>query len=199
MEYVFEDARVFRTKRDIKKTFIELLLDRKDFQKISVKEITALSHYNRSTFYDHFKDKDDLLNHVMEDILHGFMMSFKKSYPHKHSYYLNELSENNITFFNYIIEERELFCFLFFNSKHFGFQERLLEVIEHDLLSEIVFPEIKVKNIDKNLFLKMKAHIIFSHISFWIESNFKYSISYMNEQLLKNLTFTPNRVELKHK
>lgn len=199
MEHNFEDARVFRTKRDIKQTFIELLLDGKDFNKINVKEITALSHYNRSTFYDHFKDKNDLLHHVIEDVLDGFMMSFERANPNEHSYNLSELSQSTIKFFDYIIEERALFSFLFLNSKVFGFQERLLGVIEHDLLTEIVFPEIEIWNIDKNLFLKMKAHIIFSHISFWIEGDFKHSIVYMNEQLLKNLTFIPQKVEYKQK
>lgn len=195
MEQSFEDARVFRTKRDIKNIFIELLLKRGDLRKIHVKEITALSHYNRSTFYAHFIDKQDLLQQVMNDILDGFKNSFKKSYPDGVSYSLKQLSKSTIKFFDYIADERELFSFFFLNSKIFGFQEQLLNVIEKDLLTEIVFPEIEIQNIDKDLFLKMKAHIIFSHISFWIEQNFDDTIDYMNEQLLKNLTFMPDRIE----
>lgn len=195
MEQSFEDARVFRTKRDIKSVFIELLLKRGDLRKIHVKEITALSHYNRSTFYDHFIDKQDLLQQVMNDILKGFKNSFKVSYPDEKSYSLKMLSKSTIKFFDYISDERKLFSFFFLNSNIFGFQEQLLNVIEKDLLTEIVFPEIEIQNINKDLFLKMKAHIIFSHISFWIEQNFEHTTDYMNEQLLKNLTFMPDRIE----
>lgn len=166
MEQSFEDARVFRTKRDIKSIFIELLLKRGDLRKIHVKEITALSHYNRSTFYDHFIDKQDLLQQIMNDILKGFKNSFKVSYPDEKSYSLKMLSKSTIKFFDYISDERKLFSFFFLNSNIFGFQEQLLNVIEKDLLTEIVFPEIEIQNINKDLFLKMKAHIIFSHISF---------------------------------
>lgn len=199
MEQNFEDARVFRTKRDIKRTFIKLLLDGKDFNKISVKDITEISHYNRSTFYDHFKDKNNLLDYVVEDVLDGFMMSFKNGYPNEQPYNLSEVSQSTIKFFDYILENKALFSFLFLNSKVFGFKERLLEVIENDLLTEIIFPEIELRNMDKKLFVKMKAHIILSHISFWIEEDFQQSIVYMNEQLLKNLTFIPQKIELKQK
>lgn len=199
MEHAFEDARVYRTKRDIKTTFINLLLERKDLNKIHVKEITKLSHYNRSTFYAHFIDKHDLLNQIMEELLHGFKMSFKESYPKDRSYSIDKMSKTAIQFFGYILRERQLFSFLFLNSKTFGFKDRLLDVLEKDLLTELVFPEIEVRNVDKNLFLKMKAHMIFSHISFWIEQDFEHSIDYMNEQLLNNLTFMPNRVELSRK
>lgn len=54
------DLRVIKTKKLIKKTFYELL-DEEDFDKVNVKQICEKSMIGRSTFYQHFDDKYDLL------------------------------------------------------------------------------------------------------------------------------------------
>ena len=43
---------------------LKQLARKKPFDKISVSDITAVSGYNRQTFYYHFQDKYELLNWV---------------------------------------------------------------------------------------------------------------------------------------
>lgn len=46
----------FKTKSLIKKTFIELLGEKKELSKISVTELVKRANINRSTFYSHYND-----------------------------------------------------------------------------------------------------------------------------------------------
>jgi AcrR family transcriptional regulator len=54
------DPRIQRTRRILRDS-LEKLLERKDFDDISVGEIAAAAGVNRATFYDHYPDKFQLL------------------------------------------------------------------------------------------------------------------------------------------
>lgn len=54
------DRRVRRTRAQLHRALIELMLER-DYARISVRDILDRADVGRSTFYTHFRDKDDLL------------------------------------------------------------------------------------------------------------------------------------------
>jgi AcrR family transcriptional regulator len=58
------DPRVLRTRKLIMDAFIELSM-KKDFNDITIKDITTAATVNRATFYYHFVDKYDLLEKVL--------------------------------------------------------------------------------------------------------------------------------------
>lgn len=58
-----EDLRVIRTKKMIFTAFIELIQE-KSYSAITVQDISDRAMINRSTFYSHFKDKQDVLDQV---------------------------------------------------------------------------------------------------------------------------------------
>jgi AcrR family transcriptional regulator len=59
-----EDVRIFKTKRTIEAAFIKLL-QKKDFDSITIKNICETSLTSRSTFYSHYVDKYDLLEGIV--------------------------------------------------------------------------------------------------------------------------------------
>lgn len=59
-----------KTKKLIEETLVKLMSE-KDFDKISVKDITDELDINRGTFYLHFEDKYDLLEQMENEILEG--------------------------------------------------------------------------------------------------------------------------------
>ena len=61
-----EDIRTTRTKRKIKKAFLELLKER-TYEHITVSDISSLAGVNRVTFYTHYIDKACLLADIMDD------------------------------------------------------------------------------------------------------------------------------------
>jgi AcrR family transcriptional regulator len=54
------DRRVQRTRRLLHKAFMSLILEKK-YESITVQEILDRADVGRSTFYMHFRDKDELL------------------------------------------------------------------------------------------------------------------------------------------
>lgn len=59
-----EDARVIRTKRDLADALVELLAE-KNFDDLSVKDISDKALIAKNTFYNNFADKNELLSFVM--------------------------------------------------------------------------------------------------------------------------------------
>lgn len=62
-----EDLRVRRTRKLIQQAFIELTVE-KGFAALTIRDITERAMINRSTFYHHYLDKNDLLEQYMNEI-----------------------------------------------------------------------------------------------------------------------------------
>lgn len=63
-----DDLRIRKTKAAIKDALYELTQE-KTYQEISVMDIAQRAMINRSTFYLHYKDKDDLLDALAQEVL----------------------------------------------------------------------------------------------------------------------------------
>ena len=61
------DKRVLKTKKNLYDGLLEVMKD-KTFEDIKVSNICEKAMTNRSTFYDHFSDKYELLSSLMEDL-----------------------------------------------------------------------------------------------------------------------------------
>lgn len=62
------DPRVHRSRAMLRDALLGLMRER-GFDAISVQDITERAQLNRSTFYLHYRDKDELLTHVMRDMI----------------------------------------------------------------------------------------------------------------------------------
>src|SRR5690606_13864456 len=60
------DPRILRTRKLIMDAFIELT-KKKDFNDITIGDITSAATINRATFYNHFIDKYDLLEKALSE------------------------------------------------------------------------------------------------------------------------------------
>lgn len=62
-----EDPRIIRTRQNIIESF-NRLIQKKNFQDISISDITKEAEINRSTFYYHFLDKYDLKDNIQREV-----------------------------------------------------------------------------------------------------------------------------------
>lgn len=62
------DLRVIKTKTHIKEVFWELI-EKYDYEKVTVTEIAEKAMINRKTFYLHYETKDALLDEFIQDAL----------------------------------------------------------------------------------------------------------------------------------
>mgnify|MGYP002523502264 CR=1 FL=1 len=77
-----EDGRIIRSKRDLANALIELLQE-KNYDDIGIKEITDKARVSKNTFYNNFKDKNELLGFVFqryEDALFEEIRPLRKSF-----------------------------------------------------------------------------------------------------------------------
>ena len=62
-----EDLRIRKTKANLYRSLLQLM-EEKPFEEIKVIDICKSSMINRSTFYDHFNDKYELLASLINDL-----------------------------------------------------------------------------------------------------------------------------------
>lgn len=69
MKKIKLDRRVQRTRQILKDALVALILE-KGYQKITIQDIIDRANVGRSTFYSHFRDKDDLLFSGFDELAH---------------------------------------------------------------------------------------------------------------------------------
>lgn len=72
-----EDKRVVKTKKNLKNTFVSLLLT-KPFDKVTIKELCEASNTSRITFYAHYKDKYDLMEDISKDMVEEAKLEYRR-------------------------------------------------------------------------------------------------------------------------
>ncbi|MGW0250243.1 TetR/AcrR family transcriptional regulator [Nocardia goodfellowii] len=75
------DRRVRRTRQLLHRALIELMLER-GYDRITVRDILERADVGRSTFYAHFRDKDDLLVVSSTEFLRGAIAAARRSAAH---------------------------------------------------------------------------------------------------------------------
>jgi AcrR family transcriptional regulator len=125
------DPRILRTRKLIMESFIELS-GKKDFKDITIKDITTEAMINRATFYYHFKDKYDLLEKVLSEVL-LINLNYKAYEEHE----LNE--EAIVSIFTAITNFQKSLS----NRCHSGYEDTIARIIRDQL--EVIFYKMLVK------------------------------------------------------
>lgn len=116
------DRRIKYTKKVIRDTFINLLLE-KDIKKITVSEICQLSDINRATFYRYYLDVYDLLDKIEEE----FVNELKNAIPtnNENFYSVSSFSKELL---NVFLSNKELVKILFNTNNNVYFLNDILEL-----------------------------------------------------------------------
>lgn len=109
-----EDLRIIKTKKNLYEGLLKLLRE-KPFEEIKVSDICSVSLINRSTFYDHFSDKYELLGTLIKDLEKELeqKLSENKTATGLREYYINMIKllldhvSENITTYESIIKKNK--------------------------------------------------------------------------------------------
>lgn len=119
-----EDPRAIRTRKLLIDAF-QQLIRMKNFEQITVKDITELATVNRATFYAHFVDKFEMLDEVLGQQLKEIMTT--------HFTCHSQLNEETIQqMFSSIIDvhqQLETSCRRGYNSLHTVIEEKVKEML----------------------------------------------------------------------
>ena len=108
MDTQIESRSSRRTKNLFKKALISLT-ETESYSIITVKEIVNEADYNRSTFYKHYLDKEDLLGDLIQDIILGLEKSVEVSFK-KYAYdEMAHLKKQDLKLFDFIYQNKRVF------------------------------------------------------------------------------------------
>ncbi|MFN2189796.1 MAG: TetR/AcrR family transcriptional regulator [Candidatus Promineifilaceae bacterium] len=92
------DKRIIRTRQQLTEAFFEAL-EEKGFQNMTVQDITDKAGVNRATFYDHYEDKTDLFNSIID---HTFQQKLDNKIPAVAEFNLTNLKVLILAVFEYL-------------------------------------------------------------------------------------------------
>ncbi|CAK1223320.1 TetR/AcrR family transcriptional regulator [Fructobacillus evanidus] len=119
------DARYTKADAAIRATFLEILAH-KDFHKISVQEIIKQANINRSTFYAHFLDKDDLMETIQMDLLEETMGALPSL--NIENFDVSEIFQHRAEFLvQKLYEQKDLAALLLSKHAEHSFENRMVE------------------------------------------------------------------------
>lgn len=165
-----------------------LLLEKKDYEFITVTEVCKKAGVNRSTFYLHYESMDDLLYETLDMINKNFHQTFDNKMLDIDKMNKNELylitDEYLIPYLNYIKENNKIYKLI--HDKPYIFKKQIT--------FELLYKELFSKILDKYNVSKVEQEYIFAYFSFglvsiiqkWIEKDCADDI-YMIANIMKKV------------
>ncbi|SDZ53607.1 DNA-binding transcriptional regulator, AcrR family [Evansella caseinilytica] len=183
------NRRVRRTKRILKRAFIDLLHE-KNYNSISVKDIVEKADYNRSTFYFHYKYKEELVEELNESLLEGLINGFFKNDNSEG----HNITETNIAIFHYILNKKEFFVLWKTSEAIPHIQEVFIQKFTRVFKKELATSTRINKAIDTDIYVVFIAYGLLGLILDWIKRDFSDTPEYMRKQLVYFLNQHPIKI-----
>nr|WP_315024214.1 TetR/AcrR family transcriptional regulator [uncultured Aminipila sp.] len=165
------DLRVVKNKKHIKEAFLELI-QKYDYEKITVTELAEKAMINRKTFYLHYETKDALLDEIIQDGLKIMLKNtrYPDLMPNK-DYHLGSVENDMICILKNISSDKPLFKLLFSNNE---MQKQAKSIIKDRLIS-IVADNLSINShIPKDLFSLSITAAAMEMFRWWLDQE-KYS------------------------
>lgn len=167
------DKREEKTLNAIHKAFTKLISE-KDYAEITIQEILDNAKISRSTFYSHYKTKDELLLNISNHIFdHIFSHTLEEEKTHDFSKDKIFNYRHLVThFFYHVLDEKSLFKGIFKSNGMDLFLNEFRKKIK--IFVESYFSNYPYKN---NIPLNLKEAIVIENfiviLKYWIENDFK--------------------------
>lgn len=178
------DRRVQRTQKLLRESLMALILE-EGYDAISIQDITDKANLGRATFYLHFKDKDELLLDVMDQMMGDFMAHVPQLSEVKWQFQDKKGIEK---LFNFAADHYDLFRILIIGSGGITasrqLQCRIAENIESDIQS-VIDEQDAQPLVPPNFVANYFAGSLLAIIYWWLDNNLPYDASQMADMFQK--------------
>jgi AcrR family transcriptional regulator len=176
------DRRVRRTQKLLHRALMSLVLEKK-YDSITIQEILDRADIGRSTFYAHFKSKDELLIsgiHELRDTLDSAIQSERsRSKPHE------DVIGFSMAMFQHASEYRDVYHALLNTQGWPVFQQRLEEMFDEIIRRQCKAEIQRLKNADSDLPVDLFVHyltaVMFSVLTWWLGRRSRLTTLQINE------------------
>ena len=179
-----EDLRVTKTKKNLYDGLL-LMMKEKTFEEIKVSDICSVALTNRSTFYDHFTDKYELLDSLIVDLEKGLVKKLEEnsSSTSAKSYYMKMIE----LFFDHISENINVYAAIIKKNNNSIVMDMAYDAIIKDVESHIDEYENIKTDIPTQIISKFYVSAVINVCLEYIKYKNKYKkediLSYLNSLL----------------
>lgn len=157
------DKRIVNTMNNIKNGMIRLL-QKKQFDKITIKDICTESGISRTTFYAHYKDKNDFIFSYQNSLLKkGKKEILKKEFPNQHVFIE--------TIIQYWLDEGKLILLLLGDDSAQTAHLQMKKILQYNVDLKLV-PILNTKTLttkEKYFLLIFMSNAIFGILQDWVK------------------------------
>lgn len=169
------------------------LISEKEFTAISITDIINRSELNRSTFYAHFRDKDELLACIIEELIGGMIKSMQVSGANHRPNNKDLCRPTYATtqLFTYVEKQAFYFNTMLNNQRVPQLSQRLSDTLYNFYLKEMEeYPENSEQfTINKGFFACYLTSVVIGFIYHWlVNTDLKYTPEYISKEFTKILT-----------
>lgn len=161
------DRRQKRTRTEVYAAFAKLL-HQEPYSAITVKEIIDAANIGRSTFYQHFATKDDLLNGIADDLFDHVFITHGLGESHEHSESLT--LKEQLAHFAYHVKNNPLYAELLTSSSSSFFfghlKNRLIPYFGDSL-------RFKDESIPRDFLIEHAVSSFLTILEYWIQKGMK--------------------------
>jgi AcrR family transcriptional regulator len=194
-EHSQRDRRVRRTRRALQKALISLILE-KGFDSVTIEEITDRADLGRTTFYLHFKDKEDLLmqaiDSISEDFIeqHGILLNKVKDPQSVLSQIQLNLDESIIyNIFAHARDNADLYKVVLRGEGSARASARFLNIIKNEAIRRMKDIEELESKVPVEVFSVFFSGTLMALVTWWLEEDQPYAIKDMVQYYQQLLMF----------
>ena len=174
------DRRVVRTRRMLRDALIALIEER-GYDPITVQDITDRADLARTTFYLHYKDKDELLFSSMQEIYDDLLSRIRPGVM------------DDDADWRHVAEHADFYRTMLGEHGSTGFVVKLREFLAEVLRRQVLVPLIRAQGDDPRLPLDFMAHYLagaqVGMMAWWLENDMPHSpeeMAQMGQQMAVN-------------
>lgn len=182
------DRRVSRTRRSLQDALFSLILE-KGYESVTVEEITSRADVGRTTFYLHYRDKEDLLVQTVSDVVDDLVSQLSRfpveNLKHRTDVELGELLLPVISLaFQHVAQNADLYRVLLRGEGSSSALQRLRRILR-DAIESLIRHFTSRENqtlkpqVPMDVFLSSLAGAWIGLLAWWIEEGMPYTTEQM--------------------
>lgn len=156
------DRRVLKSQEAIKKAILELMAE-KNFDDITIRDISDRANVNRGTIYLHYTDKYDLLDKIIEEHISNLRelcqsaseMTFK---------------EGNYIWFEYFADNHLFFSTMLNTKSAAFFRSRFLDLVIQEYKVEVDVAEGNNQGLSEDVILQFFGEAVVGTVEWWFRN-----------------------------
>ncbi|WP_263559831.1 TetR/AcrR family transcriptional regulator [Paenibacillus polymyxa] len=169
------DRRITKSQEAIKKAFIELMSE-KNFDQITVQDISDKENVGRRTIYHHYQDKFDLLSKLIEEHISELRKLCESAAIN------TNVKEANLVWFKYFESNYLFFSTMLTGQGTFAFRNQFLQFVIEELKERVDISRGKNKGLNEDVILRFLGSAIVGIVESYFTEDIPKSTEMIAEQ-----------------